>query len=285
MAVTKDELKAWLTEQITDICDNGFYTVESDISHPHSDDFAPLVLWDAYNEYIDNKELYENFEHCVKETTSFTVYAEDIFIEELYNRASDNPEMLDTLKESVNFGLLEECGFNGVDYDVKDFMDCEYVINLPIREEISDLSVTNFYLNENNELIDLGEDDAPDIQWKDNALTYILKEQGYMPADLFDRSIHSPMLDGIREALDGSYEDTVLSYTLSGKEVLDFMQCLANDERINIYTDCNLLLCDQHIPLDRDMVISRDKISGVMLEGTADKSREKSKDSYQLRDF
>lgn len=292
--VSEQEIRDFLKEEVEKHCnENGEYEIYFDYRETLSEDF----LMKAFNEYSENRQGYEKFED----------YIDSKFYEEcLYER---NWDFADIVKEDAAekghvfaAGLeeylqgydyeqeaFEEAGYQGITYDFGDLLKQDYHLNIMLGTEMEqdyDMgSIPGIFNN-------MG--DTPYFEDEvDNALTYLIHQQGYEVAEVVaelkkgeddmksDSSFIRSVAEEINEMPAYSMMELTVSVSGSGRELLEVLDKIAKKEgSIEISKDSSVGLfnewlgtCSQlAIELEQPAVIPVDMIRNMQIERAGDEN-------------
>ena len=169
-----------------------------------------------------------------------------------------------------DYEILEVGGFEGINYDFKDFLDYDYRINL--------MFATPYERNCDMSLIPLFED------VDNNALTYLIRQQGYDVHEVFkslkedrinDSVFVRSVVDELREQSYCMAELTAL-VTARGENLLNLLDNIAHENNyISISKDATIGLFNEwngsgsmlEIQLEKPAVFPTSMVRNVQIEG------------------
>ena len=288
MSVSEQEIKDFLKEEVEKHCnENGEYEIYFDYRDTLHEDF----LLKAFNEYTENRQGYETFED----------YVNSKFYEEcLYER---DWEFIDLVKKDAEekghvfaagleeylqgydyqYEAFEEVGYRGITYNFGDLLKQDYHLNIMLgtnMEQNYDMgSIPSIFNN-------MG--DTPYFEDEiDNALTYLIHQQGYDVAEVIDElnkdkddkksdsSFIRSVAEEINEMPAYSMMELSVSVSGSGRELLEVLDKIAKKEgSIEISADSSVGLfnewlgtCSQlDIQLEQPAVIPVNMIRNMQIE-------------------
>lgn len=295
MSVSEQEIKDFLKEEVEKHCnENGEYEIFFDYRETLPEDF----LLKSFNEYSENRQGYDTFEDYLN-----VQYYEECLYDREYDFLDDVKR--DALEKGYKFaaGLeeylqgwdyvqeaLEEAGYMGITYDFSDLLKQDYHLNIMFATETErnyDMgSISGIFNNAG---------DTPYFEDEiDNALTYLIHQQGYEVVDVIseidDSRSESVFIRSVAEEINEmpSYSMMELAVSVSGSgcELLEVMDSIAKKEgSIEISEDSSVGLFNEwigtgsllEIELEKPAVIPADMVRNVQIERAG-----KENDGYML---
>ena len=283
--INKDDLDAareWLREQIKNLT---YGKMSITISPSGYDDrIPPQFILKAFNEYCNiaksNINDYETFKDYLEvKLADINAYYFDLVEKQLLHEIKNNIQYeseelqssFEALIDGMNdYEILEVGGFEGINYDIKDFLDYDYRINL--------MFATPYERNCDMSLIPLFED------VDNNALTYLIRQQGYDVHEVFkslkedrinDSVFVRSVVDELREQSYCMAELTAL-VTARGENLLNLLDNIAHENNyISISKDATIGLFNEwngsgsmlDIQLEKPAVFPTSMVRNVQIEG------------------
>ena len=294
MSVSEQEIRDFLKEEVEKHCnENGEYEIYFDYRETLSEDF----LMKAFNEYSENRQGYEKFEdyldvRCYDEwlgerNWDFADIVKEDAVKEGYEFAARLEEYLQGYDYEQE--AFEEVGYHGITYDFGDLLKQDYHLNIMLgtdMEQNYDMgSIPSIFNN-------MG--DTPYFEDEiDNALTYLIHQQGYEVAEVVaelkkgeddmrsDSSFIRSVAEEISEMPAYSMMELTVSVSGSGRELLEVLDKIAKKEgSIEISKDSSVGLfnewlgtCSQlDIKLEQPAVIPVDMIRNMQIERAGDEN-------------
>lgn len=268
----------------------GFYRLYWD----YRDEFSAETILEVYHNLKQNKNKYEkgSFANAIEDylyALNFDADFEfmDSIKKDIFKSANEKLISLYN-KFGLDYDILEEAGYNGIDVNLEDLLDnTELHLNVMFatnQEQNYDMSsiVTAF-----------GSWKEPCPRDKtdfDNALTYLIHQQGHTVQEVYDclsanpggfsfnyqtNFIESVVDDIVNNSSEGCSELCVL-VELSGQDIITFFDMiLNNDYYIEFGTDIELGIFNEwsgcggllDIQLEKDFVVPIDMIRDIQIEG------------------
>lgn len=283
--INKEDLDAareWLREQIKNLT---YGNMAITISPSGYDDrIPPHFILKAFNEYCNiaksNNNDYETFKDYLEAMfADINAYYFDLEEKQLLNEIKNNiqyeSEELQSSFEALidgmdDYEILEVGGFEGINYDIKEFLDYDYRINL--------MFATPYERNCDMSLIPRFED------VDNNALTYLIRQQGYDVHEVFkslkedrinDSVFVRSVVDELREQSYSMAELTAL-VTARGENLLNLLDNIAHennyvsiskDATIGLYNEWNGSGSMLEIQLEKPAVFPTSMVRNVQIEG------------------
>lgn len=283
--INKDDLDAareWLREQIKNLT---YGKMSITISPSGYDDrIPPHFILKAFNEYCNiaksNINDYETFKDYLEVMfADINAYYFDLeekqLLHEIKNNIQYESEELQSSFEALidgmdDYEILEVGGFEGINYDIKEFLDYDYRINL--------MFATPYERNCDMSLIPRFED------VDNNALTYLIRQQGYDVHEVFkslkedrinDSVFVRSVVDELREQSYSMAELTAL-VTARGENLLNLLDNIAHennyisiskDATIGLYNEWNGSGSMLDIQLENPAVFPTSMVRNVQIEG------------------
>lgn len=283
----KIQFKQFLANCIEEHCTRGCYDVYFD----YRDEISPETVNKAFFEYVENDNGYSKFsdylDTIIYDEWSLWDY-DHYLIEEIEKDAQSEPEYIQSQLQSIIdsgdlFEVLDECGYCGIRYDIKDvFRDVKVNLLLATSAELNyDLSsISRAYIEhvDNREWINL---------YKDNALQYLIRQQGYFTKAedfLTDAMEHetSKFLKSVDWELNNAYVGDCHCLTVLISADLDTLDDLADilakketaKKKITVTKDCEIGLLAPFIgggstldiQLEKDFEFPADMLYDVQIE-------------------
>lgn len=283
--INKEDLDAareWLREQIKNLT---YGNMAITISPSGYDDrIPPHFILKAFNEYCNiaksNNNDYETFKDYLEAMfADINAYYFDLeekqLLHEIKNNIQYESEELQSSFEALidgmnDYEILEVGGFEGINYDIKEFLDYDYRINL--------MFATPYERNCDMSLIPRFED------VDNNALTYLIRQQGYDVHEVFkslkedrinDSAFVRSVVDELREQSYSMAELTAL-VTARGENLLNLLDNIAHennyvsiskDATIGLYNEWNGSGSMFEIQLEKPAVFPTSMVRNVQIEG------------------
>lgn len=283
--INKEDLDAareWLREQIKNLT---YGNMAITISPSGYDDrIPPQFILKAFNEYCNiaksNINDYETFKDYLEEKfAEINAYYFDLEEKQLLHEIKSNIQYeseelqssFEALIDGMNdYEILEVGGFEGINYDIKEFLDYDYRINL--------MFATPYERNCDMSLIPRFED------VDNNALTYLIRQQGYDVHEVFkslkedrinDSAFVRSVVDELREQSYSMAELTAL-VTARGENLLNLLDIIAHennyisiskDATIGLYNEWNGSGSMLDIQLEKPAVFPTSMVRNVQIEG------------------
>lgn len=283
--INKEDLDAareWLREQIKNLT---YGNMAITISPSGYDDrIPPHFILKAFNEYCNiaksNNNDYETFKDYLEAMfADINAYYFDLeekqLLHEIKNNIQYESEELQSSFEALidgmnDYEILEVGGFEGINYDIKEFLDYDYRINL--------MFATPYERNCDMSLIPRFED------VDNNALTYLIRQQGYDVHEVFkslkedrinDSVFVRSVVDELREQSYSMAELTAL-VTARGENLLNLLDNIAHENNyISISKDATIGLYNEwngsgsllEIQLEKPAVFPTSMVRNVQIEG------------------
>lgn len=285
--INKEDLDAareWIREQVKNLT---YGNMAITISPSGYDDrIPPQFILKAFNEYCNiaksNNNDYETFKDYLEAGSLladinahyFDLVEEQLLHEIKYNIQYESEELqslFEALIDGMNdYEILEVGGFEGINYDIKEFLDYDYRINL--------MFATPYERNCDMSLIPLFED------VDNNALTYLIRQQGYDVHEVFkslkedrinDSVFVRSVVDELREQSYCMAELTAL-VTVRGENLLNLLDNIAHENNyISISKDATIGLFNEwngsgamlEIQLEKPAVFPTSMVRNVQIEG------------------
>lgn len=283
--INKEDLDAareWLREQIKNLT---YGKMSITISPSGYDDrIPPHFILKAFNEYCNiaksNINDYETFKDYLEVMfADINAYYFDLeekqLLHEIKNNIQYESEELQSSFEALidgmdDYEILEVGGFEGINYDIKEFLDYDYRINL--------MFATPYERNCDMSLIPRFED------VDNNALTYLIRQQGYDVHEVFkslkedrinDSVFVRSVVDELREQSYSMAELTAL-VTARGENLLNLLDNIAHennyisiskDATIGLYNEWNGSGSMLDIQLENPAVFPTSMVRNVQIEG------------------
>lgn len=283
--INKEDLDAareWLREQIKNLT---YGNMAITISPSGYDDrIPPHFILKAFNEYCNiaksNNNDYETFKDYLEAMfADINAYYFDLeekqLLHEIKNNIQYESEELQSSFEALidgmnDYEILEVGGFEGINYDIKEFLDYDYRINL--------MFATPYERNCDMSLIPRFED------VDNNALTYLIRQQGYDVHEVFkslkedrinDSVFVRSVVDELREQSYSMAELTAL-VTARGENLLNLLDNIAHennyvsiskDATIGLYNEWNGSGSMFEIQLEKPAVFPTSMVRNVQIEG------------------
>lgn len=281
--INKEDLDAareWLREQIKNLTYGKMaITISPSV---YDDRISPQFILKAFNEYCNiaksNINDYETFKDYLEEKFAEinAYYLEETYLlHEIKKNIQYESEELQSSFEALidgmdDYEILEVGGFEGINYDIKEFLDYDYRINL--------MFATPYERNCDMSLIPRFED------VDNNALTYLIRQQGYDVHEVFkslkedrinDSVFVRSVVDELREQSYSMAELTAL-VTARGENLLNLLDNIAHENNyISISKDATIGLYNEwngsgsllEIQLEKPAVFPTSMVRNVQIEG------------------
>lgn len=276
----------FLRKCVEQFCWNGEYPVYFD----YRDEVDADTLNKTFFDYVEkHHKYYDCFSDYLTEVieNTWNIYDyEDNLIKNIKDAARREPDFISDILEYVEnecdfWDYLYDAGYQGISWDIHDIVsDTKVNLLLATREEINqDLSsIATAFLDE-----DYNSDN--DKIAKDNALNYLIRQQGYFTKSeefLTGTSQHSKFLSSIENELNNAYDGDCHCLTVLASASLDDLDKLADillkketaNQKITVSKDCEIGLfapfvgggSTLEIHLDKDFEIPVDMLYDVQIE-------------------
>lgn len=268
----------------------GFYRLYWD----YRDEFPTETILKVYHDLKQNEDKYEkgSFANALEDYLYAWNFDADFEFMDSIKRDicnSNNEELISLYRKfNLNCDILEEAGYNGIDVNLEDLLDnTELYLNVMFatdQEQDYDMSsiVTTF-----------GSWKEPCPRDKtdfDNALTYLIHQQGHTVQEVYDclsanpdgfslnyqtNFIESVVDDIVNNSSEGCSELCVL-VELSGQDIITFFDMiLKNDYYIEFGTDTELGIFNEwsgcggllDINLEKNFVVPVNMVRNIQIEG------------------
>ena len=264
----------------------------------------------SYNDYIDDRTIAEQFEKYRKDNDgfdSFENYLNEYFLDQLMTNGFGNPDdyfisdlkekaekafrgtdLEDVYNDNVEFEFEEylhnECGYEGISFNLAHFLDNDYHFNVMFKTDIEqnyDMgAICDYY-----KIPDRFTYDEPvNDKRYDNSLTYLIKQQGHNPMEVINTfhrvsETDSKFVQSVSDELDNmTYEMSELTalVSLSGENVYKFLDAyesgkgsitLSKNTMIGLFNEWNGSGSILEIELEKDAVFPVSMIRNVQIEG------------------
>ena len=268
------------------------------------------VYWD-YRDSV-SKDIIQNYINNVVGGMTDITSLEDAIFEELdiYYDVIDETEMvlrnhiidnapnekikdyIEQMEYSALSDDLYDCGYNGVDYNIDDLLrNTRLKVNLLFGTDAE----RNYDMG--NIITAFGNDfQTPFITWNmnnndvdrlDNALTYLIHQQGYTVKEVYDslalgKNTENPFIEGVITDITNNSSEAMsergVYIELSGRDISDFCNNLQKgngyivvdkDTNIGIFNEWSGTCGYPDNYLERDFVVPIDMIRNVQIEGAS----------------
>lgn len=301
--ILSEKLTNWLDKQVADLTyGKRILTIEPS---SYDDKISADTVLKAFNEYCDmvksgKAEDFPTFENYLYEQvydSFFTSvdYEEDYLVSEIERSLSSVP--LDVriayqkLKDegTSNYEILERGGYEGTEIALKEFLSYDYKLNLMFateQERDYDMSSTveAFRAEHITTESTILNDDLEFNAVNDNALTYLVHQQGYEIKDVYNSMCeqhehHSGFVNSVVSEIADNYyggmsEVTALT-SAGGENLLTVLDNIAHDRgyitlsantEIGLYNEWSGAGSALEISLEKPAVFSADMVRNVQFE-------------------
>lgn len=277
----------FLRKCIKNFCLNGEYRVYFD----YRDEVEEDTINEAFFKYVENDNGYSNFSDYLEDIiyNEWNLFDhENYLIDDIEGAAREEEDFISdileyTIEEGYFWDYLYDVGYQGISWDIHDIVsDTKVNLLLATKEEINqDLSsIATAFLDE-----DYNSDN--DKIAKDNALNYLIRQQGYFTkSEEFLTGTrnpqHSKFLNSIEDELNNAYCGDCHCLTVLASASLDDLDKLADillkketaKQKITVSKDCEIGLfapfvgggSTLEIQLDKDFEIPVDMLYDVQIE-------------------
>lgn len=265
----------------------------------YDDYFSSETVLKWYNQYCEipdkNGISFENFilSAIIDDENGFffrnsAEYEEDYILKHIesaiQNEQPDLALIYEARQEEMSpYEILEEGGLQGETINLEAFLRNNYHINLMFttpKEQNYDMGAipTMFY--------ESAEKSADFDYFTDNALTYLIHQQGYTLADVYEGMVHPEKVDenkflkSVVEEIDNfpwySMAELTALISLSGKDLVDTLDAIANgrdyiklskETMIGLYNEWQGTGSQLGIELEKDAIIPTSMVRNVQFEG------------------
>ena len=298
-AYTEEQVQDFLKEQIQQLCDSDGMR---DVSPVRGEALSPEFVMQSFKEYQESNEGFETFsqflDYQLIEKNGIDIQEMDLLIDEIRDNAShQNEKLLDCLNDYLEKAdsveeVLEEAGYNGISYELTDFLCDDYKLNLMLateKEQDMDMgSIPSVFLNHADNIHESYADDEKygfnnDI---DNALTWLIHQQGHEVSEVYaaltenmegQEGFIASVVREIQDCPVYSMMETTVSISASGQNLLDTLDVLSgtSDKNLEISRDSSVALFNEwqgtcsnlEIELESPVIIPADMIRNVQMEG------------------
>lgn len=275
-------------------------------------DFRDYVSKDAIQNYINNVVSgmtdITSLEGAIEEELDiyYDVIEEyELDLREHLIENAPNNEIKNYI-EQVEFSSLTDdlynCGYNGVDYNIDQLLSNTIIkVNILFgteKEQDYDMvSIVTAFGNDYQTPFKTWNLDNNDVDRLDNALTYLIHQQGHTVKEVYDslvlgKNTESPFIEGICEDITNNSSEAMselgVYVKLSGRDIIDFCDNLQNgngyivvdkDTNIGIFNEWSGTCGYPDNYLEKDFVVPVDMIRNVQIEGAS-----KSKYEYTINE-
>lgn len=291
-----DEIKKWLAEQIDNLTDeNNCY----EVSPTSYDDYiSEATLLTKFNEYCENNKNHNSFsDYLVEYFWNEWIDADDYLYDVIKSKAAEAglEDAYEAFCEDCGSDreALYTCGYNGTNIKIEEFLEHDYKIDLMLATE-NELnynmgSISDYYIEPERFVL---HDPSKDKRW-DNALTYIIRQQGHTPDEIIEA--YNKLLDAEDKKQQPVIEDKFIKSTaeelydwstfgcgeltalvkLSGQNLLDVLTKIAKKEgnimllentTIGIYDEWNGAGSQLDIQLSKPFIFPASMVRNVQIE-------------------
>lgn len=278
------DIQVFLKNEIAEYCnENGEYEVFFDYREAVDESF----LLTQFQKYCEDNQGYEHFEDYLQvaweDATDIILDSEDNLLKEIekdsvsvgYDFAYKVQQYLEQ-----NADALEEVGYHGVTYDFDDLLaNTRCKLNIMLKtdtEQNYDMcAIHDTFCN--SEISSWFEDEI------DNALTYLIHQQGYEVAEVIGKNSASDfvksVISEIEECPDYFMMELSVSVSGSGRELLEALDSIAKGEgNIEFSADSSVGLFNEwegtcsalEIELEQPLIVPADMVRNVQIEHAGD---------------
>lgn len=280
--------KQFLRKCIEKFCWDGEYPVYFSSSDKVEKDVINKTFFDYVKEHHKYYNCFSDYLTDVIQNTWNIYDYEDYLINDIKDATKKEPDFISGILEYVEgeallWDYLYECGYNGLDWDIHDIVsDTKVNLLLATKEE----------LNQDLSSISAAFIDKESSHWntanaKDNALNYLIRQQGYFTKseDFLTYKIEdckSKFLTSVDNELNNAYDGDCHCLTVLASASLDDLDKLADillkketaNRKIIVSKDCEIGLfapfvgggSTLEIQLDKDFEIPVDMLYDVQIE-------------------
>lgn len=289
---SKQKYNNFLREEVNKYCnENGCYEIYFD----YRDEISPKYLLEEFENYQNDKKNYIKFKSYLTEKIYEDYYYDydyslyDTIREDIY-RTNDRDIIDEYLATEDFYEDLTSAGYKGINFDIKDLLRnsrlCVNVMFGTDKERNFDMgSIVSSYGNDYQTPF---EDWSVNEEDYDNALTYLIHQQGHTVKEVLSCLLHNPrgfndtdkFVDSVVNDIVNNSSEAMSELTalieLSGEDITTFFDTIAKgnsylvfneDTDIGIFNEwsgCGGLL---EINLDKPFVIPADMVRGFQIEG------------------
>ncbi len=247
-AYTREEVTEWGKQAFLD-CNYGDTSIQ--LSPVNYDDYIrTATIRDTFREYCEDNDGYANFSDYLTDKMNVETFSEVAseleyeLVEKIRSKASEKGAdflaAFDTYADDLpSSEILEEFGYEGYEFDLADYLSNDYRMNLLFATE----SEQNFDMTgllgcytEIDRTVAM--DDNVFQQYADNALSYLIHQQGYTVEDAMNALSGEETTSKFMKSVVAEVEE-ISSYHLgelavcvsaSGQELLDLLDSISKDE-------------------------------------------------------
>lgn len=290
----KEQLQAWLKEQIHDLT---YGTMTATVEPSGYDDrLSPSTILSAFHSYQESKKEMSFSDYLLDFTYNIfddaRDYEEYYLLEEIEKRLRNSPSAIQSAYADVTEDLsawetLALGGYEGTNIDMRAFLDTDYKVNLMFatkEERNLDYGAITGQFPYDIADSNLTDDKSRYEQYANNALTYLIHQQGYAVQDIYKEfyseitDTESLFVETTAEELQDAYNMTELTalVTLKGHTLLDVLDKVAKGENyLRLAKDTTIGLFNEWdgsgsafgITLEKDAVLPCSMITNVQMEG------------------
>jgi len=306
-AYTEEQVQDFLKEQIEDLCtDEGMRLVMPS----RGEAIPPEFVMQAFNEYQENNEGFETFgqflDYKFVEDNELDFRETDYLIDEIKENAlKQDMALYDCLNDYIDKAsswqeVLEEAGYNGISYELTDFLQDDYKLNLMLatksEQDMDMSSIPSAFVDHVDNISDNYVESGYFEKDIDNALTYLIHQQGHEVSEVYSaltenmadkEGFVASVVREIQDCPDYSMIEVAVSVHASGQDLLDTLDVLSgkSDKNLEFSKDSSVALfnewqgtcSDLDIQPEKPIIIPANMVRNVQMEDAG-----KTNDGYTL---
>jgi len=296
-------VRGWLRNQINENTNNNncleFYADYND----HVPEETVLKIMNDRDRIVDNLSFETVLENEIYDLNfdNFISMENDLYDTILENAKKEGQDFEDSFKRFEIYqegtrGLLEVGGYNGVEIDVESFLNNDYKLNLMFATQTEvnlDMgSITDFYTSDFN---DFYRDKNDFEEHGDNALTYLIHQQGYDVEEVLkalnnedfqytqESNFVKSVIDEIEEYNGYVMSEVTALVSVKGRDLIDLIDTITiesdkfdNKKRyiefskgttIGLYNEWSGCGSNLDIALEKPAVFPCDMVRNIQIEG------------------
>lgn len=290
------EYRTYLNEKVKEYCNaDGYITMYWD----YSDEVPNEKIQEVINKILEGEEinLYDKiYEDMIDINMDYEYQLKDDFYRNIRDNAPN--EFIKDLCEdmaSLESDLLEFTEYKGIDYNIADLLKNTRVkVNIMFGTEVErDYDMSSIVSSYGNSwqtpfiTWSMDKDNENDIEYYDNALSYLIHQQGHTSDEVFNCCFNNPkgfketndfVKSVVNEIANNANEMTELTalVELNGESIAEFCDMLAKgknylsfdkDVEIGLFNEWNGGGSLLEIALEKPFVVPIDIVRGVQIEG------------------
>ena len=291
----------WLRNQINENTNNNncleFYADYND----HVSEETVLKIMNDRDRIVHNLSFETALENEIYDLNfdNFISMENDLYDTILENAKKEGQDFEDSFKRFEMYregtrGLLEAGGYNGVEIDVESFLNNDYKLNLMFATQtevnLDMSSITDFYASDFN---DFYRDKDDFEEHGDNALTYLIHQQGYDVEEVLkalnnedfqytqESNFVKSVIDEIEEYNGYIMSEVTVLVSAKGRDLIDLIDTIESDKfddkkryiefskgtTIGLYNEWIGCGSNLDIALEKPAVFPCDMVCNIQIEG------------------